>query len=169
MNKIIRLSRYVFDKDHIQHNITISVSSIFEIEEKLANERIHIITTLLESLFPNTMTIVSLSLSAHRVTEEARSLKNLELSNRDDLYSEGNEITLEQLRGLMIHCYSNGLEFELDVIDIKNQHITVVVNKDLLGYHYLYGTPETFTKEYLNTVKKKLKDCTFSGSFSKTL
>ena len=169
MNKIIRLSRYKFDKGQIQHNITISVSGLLEVEEKLANERIRIMTTLLETLFPNTITIKSLSVSARPVTEEARSLKNLEFSKREGPFGEGIQIVLGQLKDLMLYCYSNGLEAELDVLDIKNQHVTVVINKDLFGYHYLYGSPETFTKEYLDTVKKKLKDCIFSGSFTKTL
>ena len=169
MVKVIRLSRYVFEKGHIQHNVTLSVSGLFEDEAKLANERINIMHILLDSLFPNTIKIVSLSISGRPVTDEARALKELEFSKRSYAYSVGSEITLDQLKDLMLYCYSNGLELELDVLDIKNQHVTAIVNKELFGYHYIYGAPETFTEEYLKTIKKKLKDCVFEGSFKKTL
>ena len=167
MLKVIKLSRYVF-KEGIQHNVVFSISGLFDNEEDLAKERIFALTTLLESLCPNTITIASLSVSARPVSDAARSLKPLMFSSRNDI-SEGKEITLEQLKDVMLYCYSNGLELELDVLDIKNQHVTVVVNKDIQGFHFIYGTPETFTKEYLDTIKKKLKGYTFDGSFRKTL
>ena len=168
MVKVIRLSRYKFGKDHIQHNVTFSVSSLFR-DEGSPKERIHIMNTLLETLCPNTIKIVSIKPSARPLTDDEKSLLSLSFTNRLDLLKEGDEITLDQLSDIMLHCYAKGLELELDILDIKNQHVTAVVNRDLLGYHYIYGTPETFTKEYLDSIKKKLKDCTFDGSFKKTL
>ena len=169
MLKIIRLSRFKFDKDLIQHNVSLSVSGLFDDEEKMVAARIDIMTTLIESLFPATITISSLHRNAHPLTDYERSIKLLDIYKRGTLFNEGDEITLDQLKDAMLYCYSEGAELELDVLDIKNQHVGVVINKDLLKYHYLYGTPETFTLEYLATIKKKLKDCTFDGSFKKTL
>ena len=169
MVKVIRLSRYVFEGNHIQHNVTFSVSSIFDKEEDMMNARIHILFTLLESLFPNTIKIVSLIRNAHPLSEQERVIKGLNLLSRSVSYNEGDEISLNQLRDLMIYCYGEGIELELDILDIKNQHVTAVVNKDVFRYHYIYGSPETFTEEYLATIKKKLKDCAFDGSFKKTL
>ena len=168
MVKVIRFSRYKFDKDHIQHNVTFSVSSLFR-DEGAPKERIRIMNTLLETLCPNTIKIVSIKPSARPLTDDEKSLLNLSLAKRLDSLKEGDEITLDQLSDVMLHCYAKGLELELDISDIKNQHVTAVVNRDLQGYHYIYGTPETFTKEYLDSIKKKLKDCTFDGSFKKTL
>ena len=169
MLKVIRLSRYKFDKDHIQHNVTFSVSDFIRDEEAIVKERIRIMTTLLETLCPNTIIISSIGPSARSLTDNERSLLDLSLAKRLDYLKEGDEITLDQLNDVMLHCYAKGLELELDVLDIKNQHVTAVVNKDIQGYHYIYGTPETFSKEYLDSIKKKLKDCTFDGSFKKTL
>ena len=169
MLKVIRLSRYKFDKDHIQHNVTFSVSDFIRDEEAIVKERIRIMTTLLETLCPNTIIISSIDPSARSLTDNERSLLDLSLAKRLDYLKEGDEITLDQLNDVMLHCYAKGLELELDVLDIKNQHVTAVVNKDIQGYHYIYGTPETFSKEYLDSIKKKLKDCTFDGSFKKTL
>ena len=169
MNKIIRLSRYKFDKCHIQHNVTFSVSGIFDKEEDMTEERIRIMTILLESLFPNTITIVSVAVSERPLTEYEKSLKALDLHKRKDSFSEGDEISMDDIRDIMLYCYAEGLDIELEIIDIKNQHVTMVINRGIFGYHYIYGTPETFTKEYLSTIKKKLKDCTFDGSFRKTL
>ena len=169
MLKIIRLSRYKFDNNHIQHNVTISLSGLFDDDKDMAEARIQIMTTLLESLCPNSVTINSLHLSARPVLESEKALAALDLYKRKPIFNEGEEIAFDSLKDLMVYCYSKGLEAELDVLDIKNQHVTVVINKDIQGYHYIYGTPETFTKEYLETIKKKLKDCTFDGSFRKTL
>ena len=168
MVKIIRLSSYKFDKGHIQHNVTLSVSGLFDEEGKMMEERIRIMSVLLETVCPNTMTIVSLNRSAHQVNSPA-CLQSLSLYKRDRSYSVGEEIALDQLKDVMLYCYAERLELELDVLDIKNQHVTFVANRELLGYHYLFGSPETFTGEYLENVKKKLKDCTFSGSFRKNL
>ena len=169
MFKIIRLSRYKFDKNHIQHNVTFSVSDFIRDEEAIAKERIRIMTTLLETLCPNTIKVVSIGASARPLTDKERCLFSLSLAKRLDSLKEGDEIVSDQLDDVMLHCYANGLELELDILDIKNQHVTAVVNRDIEGHHYIYGTPETFTKEYLDSVKKKLKDCTFDGSFKKTL
>ena len=169
MVKVIRLSRNVYENGTTQHNVVFSVSGLFDDQEKLVNERIHIMTVLLESLFPNIIRVTAINISAHQASPEAKCLKPLEFSSRNSFISEGNEITLDQLKDVMLYCYSNSLELELDILDIKNQHVTAVVNKDLPGYHFIYGTPETFTPEYLATIKKKLKDCTFDGSFKKTL
>ena len=168
MLKVIRLSRYKFDKDHIQHNVTFSVSSLFN-DEGVPKERIRIMTALLETLCPNTIKVVIIKPSDRPLTDYDKSLFGFSLAKRLDLLKEGDEITLDQLSDVMFHCYAKGLELELDILDIKNQHVTAVVNRDIQGYHYIYGTPETFTKEYLDSVKKKLKDCTFDGSFKKTL
>ena len=169
MLKIIRLSRYKFDKNHIQHNVTFSVSGLFDNISDLANERIRIMTTLLETLCPNTIIVTSIGNSARLLTDNENSLLDLSLAKRMDALKEGDEITLNQLKDVMLYCYSKALELELDILDIKNQHVTAVVNKGLQGYHYIYGTPETFTNEYLDSIKKKLKDCSFDGSFRKTL
>ena len=168
MIKIIRLSRYKFDNDHIQHNVTFSVSSLIH-DEKEPSERVRIMTTLLETLCPNTIKVVEIKPSAHRILGSEISLLNLSFTKRLDSLSVGDEITLDQLKDVMLYCYSKALELELDILDIKNQHVTAVVNRDLEGYHYIYGSPETFTLEYLASIKKKLKDCTFDGSFKKTL
>ena len=169
MIKVIRLSRYTFDKEHIQHNVTFSVSGLFDDEKDVIDENIRIMTTLLESLFPNTLTITSLHVSARPALESGKILNSLNALNREPKFSVGDEISFDSLKDLMLYCYIKGLELELDILDIKNQHVTAVVNKDIQGFHYIYGTPETFTKEYLDTIKKKLKDCTFDGSFRKTL
>ena len=169
MIKVIRLSRYKFDKNHIQHNVTFSVSGLFDGAIDVANERIRIMTTLLETLCPNTITIASINHNVRSLTDAEIALLNLSLAKRMDALKEGDEITLEQLKDIMLYCYSKALELELDIIDIKNQHATAVINKDLQGYHYIYGTPETFSKEYLESIKKKLNGCTFDGSFRKTL
>ena len=169
MLKVIRLSRYKFDKDHIQHNVTFSVSDFIRDEEAIIKERIHIMTTLLETLCPNTITVVSVNKSARHLTSYELALLPLNLINRLDSLSTGDEIALDQLKDVMLNCYAKGLEVEFDILDIKNQHVTAVINRDIQGYHYIYGTPETFTKEYLDSIKKKLKDCTFDGSFRKTL
>lgn len=169
MLRIIRLSRYKFDKDHIQHNVTFSVSGLFDKQEDMIKARIHIMTTLLETLCPNTMTIVSIELSERYLTDYERSLFPLCLAKRLDSLAVGDQITLDQLSDVMLYCYARGYDLELDILDIKNQHVTAVVNRNLQGFHYIYGTPETFTNEYLDAIKKKLKDCTFDGSFKKTL
>ena len=169
MLKVIRLSRYKFDKEHIQHNVTFSVSGLFDNSVDLANERIRIMTTLLETLCPNTIRIVGINHSARPLTDKESSLLNLSLANRLDTLKEGDEIALDQLKDVMFYCYSKAYELELDILDIKNQHVTAVVNRDLEGHHYIYGTPETFSEEYLNSIKKKLKYCTIDGSFRKTL
>lgn len=169
MIKVIRLSRYTFDKEHIQHNVTFSVSGLFDDEKDVIDENIRIMTTLLEALFPNTLTITSLHVSARPALESGKILSELNLSSREHTYNVGDEISFDKLKQLMLYCYNKGLELELDILDIKNQHVTAVVNKDIQGFHYIYGTPETFTKEYIETIKKKLKDCVFDGSFRKTL
>ena len=169
MFKIIRLSRFKFDKEIIQHNVTMSVSGLFDDEAKMVEARINIMTTLLESVFPVTITIASIVRNAHPLTDYEKSLTALGIYKRDAIYNEGDEITLDQLKNIMLFCYAEGAEAELNVLDIKNQHVTVVINKDVFKYHYLYGTPETFTPEYLATIKKKLKDCVFDGSFKRTL
>ena len=169
MLKVIRLSRYVFDKGIIQHNVTFSVSGLFTKEGDMVETRIHIMTTLLESLFPNTITIVSMNRSSRPLSDYEKSLKALNSFQRISGYTTGDQITLDQLKDLMLYCYSESLELELDILDIKDQHVTAVINKDLQKFHYIYGTPETFTEDYLKTIKSKLKDCTFDGSFKKTL
>ena len=169
MVKVIRLSRYVFDNGSIQHNVTFSVSTLFGNAGKMANERIRIMTTLLETLCPNTITVVSLLKSAHHPTSAELSLGNLDFTKRISSLNPGDQITLEELKDIMFYCYIKGFELELDVFDIKDQHVTAVVNRDIQGHHYIYGTPETFTNEYLEAIKKKLKDCVFDGSFKKTL
>ena len=169
MVKVIRLSRYVFDKEHIQHNVTFSVSALFDNEEKMANERIRIMTTLLETLCPNTIKVVSMNKSTRPLTSAELNLKKLNFTKRASPLNEGEEITLDQLGDIMLYCYSECYELELDILDIRDRHVTVVINKDMQRYHYLYGSPETFTNEYLASIKKKLKDCTFDGSFKKTL
>ena len=169
MLKVIRLSRYKFDKNNIQHNVTFSVSGLFDNAVDVANERIHIMTTLLETLCPNIITITNINFSARSLTDAEIALLKLSIAKRMDSLKEGDEITLDQLKDIMLYCYSKALELELDILDIKNQHVTAVINKDLQGYHYIYGTPETFSKEYLDSIKKKLKGCTFDGSFRKTL
>ena len=169
MLKVIRLSRYKFDKEHIQHNVTFSVSGLFNDEKDVIDENVRIMTILLESLFPNSIKIESLKVSARPALESGKILSNLNALNREPRFSVGEEIAFDSLKDIMLYCYIKGLELELDIIDIKNQHVTAVVNKDIQSFHYIYGTPETFTKEYLGTIKKKLKDCTFDGSFRKTL
>ena len=169
MFKIIRLSRFKFDKGIIQHNVTMSVSGLFDDEAKMVEARINIMATLLESLFPATITISSILRNVHPLTEYEKSLTALGIYKRSANYNEGDEITINQLKDIMLFCYAEGAEAELSVLDIKNQHVTIVINKDVFKYHYLYGTPETFTPEYLATIKKKLKDCVFDGSFKKDL
>ena len=169
MIKVIRLSRYKFEKDHIQHNVTFSVSGLFNDDLDVMNENIRIMSILLESLFPNTITITCLKVSARPALNSEIDFKSLNMPKREQTYNVGDEIPFDSLKDLMYYCYKKGLELELDILDIKNQHITAVANKDIQGFHYVYGTPETFTKEYIETIKKKLKDCVFDGSFRKTL
>ena len=169
MVKVIRLSRYVFDKEHIQHNVTFSVSTLFGNEEELTNERIRIMITLLETLCPNTIKVVSMLKSLRPPTSSELSLRKLNLAKRVGVLNEGDQITLEQLKDIMLYCYSDCYELELDILDIKDQHVTAVINKGMQRYHYIYGSPVTFTDNYLEAIKKKLKDCTFDGSFKKTL
>ena len=169
MLKIIRLSRFKFDKNAIQHNVTFSVSGLMCGELDLAKARIEIMTTLVESLSPNKITIVSIKRSTILADYSEKILKDLSLANRFGSLSEGDEITLEMLNDVMMYCYGENMELEADILDIKDQHVTMVVNRDVQKYHYLYGTPETFTKEYIDTIKKKLPDCTIDGSFRKTL
>ena len=45
MIKVIRLSRYKFDKAHIQLNVTFSVSGLFDDEKDVIDENIRIMTT----------------------------------------------------------------------------------------------------------------------------
>lgn len=169
MIKVIRLSRYKFEKDHIQHNVTFSVSGLFDDDLDVMNENIRIMSTLLESLFPNTITITSIKVSARPALNSEKDFNSLNMPKREKTYNVGDEISFDYLKDLMIYCYKKGLELELNILDIKNQHVTAVVNKGIQGFHYIYGTPETFTKEYIETIKKKLKDCVFDGSFRKTL
>lgn len=169
MIKIIRLSRFKFDKNVIQHNVTFSVSSLMSSAFDLVKARIAIMTALVECLFPNKITIVSIKRNNIFADYHEKVLKELSLFNRFSSLSEGDEITLDMLDDVMMYCYGENLEFEADILDIKDQHVTMVINRGIQKYHYLYGTPITFTKEYIDSVKKKLPDCTFDGSFRKTL
>ena len=169
MVKLIKLSRTIYKNEGIQHNVILSVRSLLDDEEKIATERIRAMSILLETLSPKAITISSINISARPVSEAMKILKQFELSQRNSFISEGHEITLDQLKDVMLYCYSNGLEVALDVLDDKNQHVTAVINNGLVEFHYLFGTPESFTKEYVETIKKKLKDYTFDGSFRKTL
>lgn len=169
MIRIVRLSRFKFDKGVIQHNVTFSVSDLMCGALDLAKARIAMMTALVESLYPNKITVVSIKRSTVLADYPESVLKDLSLYNRLSSLSEGDEITLEMLDDVMMYCYGENMELEADIIDIKNQHVTMVINKDIQKYHYLYGTPETFTKEYIDTVKKKLPGVTFDGSFRKTL
>ena len=169
MVKLIKLSRTIYENEGIQHNVILSVRSLLDDEIKIADERIRAMTILLETLCPKTILISSIKLSPRPVSEAMKNLKQFELSQRNGFISEGNEITLEQLKDIMLYCYSNGQEITLDVLDSKNQHVTAVINNGLVEFHFLYGTPESFTMEYVKTIKKKLKDYTFDGSFKKTL
>ena len=95
MIKVIRSSRYKFDKVHIQHNVTFSVSGLFDDEKDVIDENIRIMTTLLESLFPNTLTITSLHVSARPALESGKILNSLNALNREPKFSVGDEISFD--------------------------------------------------------------------------
>ena len=91
------------------------------------------------------------------------------LANRHSSFNEGDEIALDQFKDLAIYCYLECLQLELDILDIKNQHITACANIGTQSDYYLYGPPESINDEYIERCKKQLPGWKIAGSFKETL
>ena len=57
MLNVIKLNRYVFEKGVIQHNVIVNAATLFGDENKLIEARLMCLITLVESLFPASITI----------------------------------------------------------------------------------------------------------------
>lgn len=169
MLKVIKLNRFVFEKGVIQHNVIVRAASLFGGQNKVIEERIACLATLIENLAPATITIKSLELGVRLLTDNEKTAKCFSLANRNASYNEGDEITLDQFKDLAIYCYLENLQLELDVLDIKDQHITACANIGNQSDHYLYGPPESINDEYIERCKKQLPGWKIAGSFKETL
>ena len=169
MLKVIKLNRFVFDKGVIQHNVIVRSATLFGGRDKVIEERINCLTTLIENLAPATITIKSLELGTRLLTESEKTAKCFALANRHSSFNEGDEITLDQFKDLAVYCYIECLQLELDILDIKNQHVTACANIGNQSDHYLYGPPESINDEYIERCKKQLPGWKIAGSFKETL
>ena len=169
MLNVIKLNRYVFEKGVIQHNVIVNAATLFGDENKLIEARLMCLITLVESLFPASITINVLEPGLRILTPRERNLKCFKLASRETSFNKGDEIKLEQIKDLILHCYLENLQLELDILDVDNQHTFMCANIGSRSYHYLYGTPKSLNKDYIEKCKKKLPDWTIAGSFNKTL
>ena len=169
MIKVIKLNRFVFEKGVIQHNVIVRTATIFGNQEEMLRARIECLEKLIENLSPAVIIIKSLEPGTRLLTKAERIAKCFSLANRNVSFYEGEEIKLEQFSVLVIFCYLECLELELDVLDIKDKHITVCANIGNHSDHYLFGPPESVNNEYIERCKKDLPGWPISGSFNKTL
>lgn len=169
MLNVIKLNRYVFEKGVIQHNVIVNAATLFGDENKLIEARLMCLITLVESLFPASITINVLEPGSRVLTPRERNLKCFKLASRETSFNKGDEIKLEQIKDLILHCYQESLQLELDILDIKDQHVFMCANIGNHSNHYLYGPPESLNKDYIERCKKKLPGWTIAGSFEKTL
>ena len=169
MLKVIKLNRFVFDKGVIQHNVIVRSATLFGGRNKVIEERINCLTTLIENLAPASITIKSLEQGTRLLTENEKTAKCFKLANRHSSFNEGDELALDQFKDLAIYCYLECLQLELDILDIKNQHITACANIGTQSDYYLYGPPESINDEYIERCKKQLPGWKIAGSFKETL
>ena len=169
MLKVIKLNRYVFEKNVIQHNVIVHAATLFGDINKVIEERLACLAILIENLFPASITINFLEAGLRVLTPREKDLRCFKLVSRNTSFNKGDEIKLEQFNDLALHCYQESLQLELDILDIKDQHVYVCVNIGNQGDHYLYGTPESLNKDYIERCKKKLPGWRIAGSFNQTL